>query len=110
MMLGLLLSRAGVEVTVLEKHGDFLRDFRGDTAHASTIRLLDELGLGEDFRKLPQSRLGNLEVTAPGGGTVLLGDFGTLPGPTTTLRWFRSGTSSTSSRRPPSGSPRSRCG
>ncbi|MGF9660988.1 FAD-dependent monooxygenase [Arthrobacter crystallopoietes] len=55
-MLGLLLARAGVDVTVLEKHADFLRDFRGDTVHASTIRLLDELGLGEDFRRLPQSR------------------------------------------------------
>ena len=50
MMLGLLLARAGVEVTVLEKHGDFLRDFRGDTVHASTVRLMDELGLGEKFR------------------------------------------------------------
>ena len=46
MMLALLLARAGVEVTVLEKHGDFLRDFRGDTVHASTLTLLDELGLG----------------------------------------------------------------
>ena len=51
MMLGLLLARAGVEVTVLEKHGDFLRDFRGDTVHASTIRLIDELGLGDAFRQ-----------------------------------------------------------
>src|SRR3982751_3462481 len=54
MMLGLLLARAGVDVTVLEKHGDFLRDFRGDTVHASTLTLLDELGLGERFRSLPQ--------------------------------------------------------
>ena len=46
MMLGLLLARAGIEVTVLEKHGDFLRDFRGDTVHPSTQQLLDELGLG----------------------------------------------------------------
>ena len=46
MMLGLLLARAGVKVTVMEKHADFLRDFRGDTVHASTLRLLDELGLG----------------------------------------------------------------
>ena len=46
-MAGLLLARAGVEVTVLEKHGDFLRDFRGDTVHPSTMTLLDELGLGE---------------------------------------------------------------
>ena len=44
-MLGLLLARAGVEVLVLEKHADFLRDFRGDTLHPSTLRLFDELGL-----------------------------------------------------------------
>ncbi|HET7595817.1 MAG TPA: FAD-dependent monooxygenase, partial [Burkholderiales bacterium] len=44
MMLGLLLARAGVPVTVLEKHGDFLRDFRGDTVHPSTLAILDELG------------------------------------------------------------------
>ncbi|MFE9994806.1 FAD-dependent monooxygenase [Streptomyces avermitilis] len=50
MMLGLLLARAGVDVTVLEKHGDFLRDFRGDTVHPSTLRLLDELGLGGTLR------------------------------------------------------------
>ena len=44
-MLGLLLARAGVNLLVLEKHGDFLRDFRGDTIHASTLELMDELGL-----------------------------------------------------------------
>ena len=49
MFLGLLLARAGVEVTVLEKHADFLRDFRGDTVHPVTLRLLDELGLFERF-------------------------------------------------------------
>ncbi|MGC7100839.1 FAD-dependent oxidoreductase [Amycolatopsis lurida] len=48
MMLGLLLARAGLAVTVLEKHGDFLRDFRGDTVHPATVRLMDELGLGEE--------------------------------------------------------------
>ncbi len=57
MILGLLLARAGVEVTLLEKHADFLRDFRGDTVHPSTLRLLDELGLGESFAALPQSRV-----------------------------------------------------
>lgn len=45
MVLGLLLARAGVQVTLLEKHGDFLRGFRGDTVHPTTMRLLDELGL-----------------------------------------------------------------
>lgn len=68
MMLGLLLARAGVEVTVLEKHGDFLRDFRGDTVHASTIRLIDELGLGDGFRRLPQSRLNKVAFPIPGAG------------------------------------------
>ena len=55
LFLGLLLARAGVEVTVLEKHGDFLRDFRGDTVHPVTMRLLDELGLFERFDQLPHS-------------------------------------------------------
>ncbi|GAB3435608.1 FAD-dependent oxidoreductase [Actinophytocola sediminis] len=81
MMLGLLLARAGIEVTVLEKHGDFLRDFRGDTVHPATVRLMDELGLGEEFRALPQSRLGNLALPAPDGSLVTLGDFEALPAP-----------------------------
>lgn len=53
MVLGLLLGRAGVDVTMMEKHADFLRDFRGDTVHASTLRLLDELGLGTRFAQIP---------------------------------------------------------
>jgi 2-polyprenyl-6-methoxyphenol hydroxylase-like FAD-dependent oxidoreductase len=81
MMLGLLLARARVEVTVLEKHADFLRDFRGDTVHASTVRLLDELGLGEEFRALPQSRLQNFELPQPDGSSITLGDFHRLPPP-----------------------------
>ncbi|MFI9272074.1 FAD-dependent oxidoreductase [Kitasatospora sp. NPDC052896] len=81
MMLGLLLARAGIEVTVLEKHGDFLRDFRGDTVHASTVRLMDELGLGRKFAALPQSRLGNMEVPTADGGRVRLTDFAALPAP-----------------------------
>lgn len=60
MMLGLLLARAGVPVTVLEKHGDFLRDFRGDTVHPSTLAIIDELGLRERFDKLPQRRVDHL--------------------------------------------------
>ena len=62
-VLGLLLARAGIDVVVLEKHGDFLRDFRGDTIHASTLTLLDELGLGADFARLPHQRVDRLEVT-----------------------------------------------
>lgn len=81
MMLGLLLARAGVKVTVLEKHGDFLRDFRGDTVHAATIRLIDELGLGSAFRELPQSRLRNVAFPVPGAGLVTLGDFSSLRPP-----------------------------
>ncbi|MDP4025071.1 FAD-dependent oxidoreductase [Methylobacterium sp. NEAU 140] len=57
MMAGLLFARAGLGVTVLEKHADFLRDFRGDTIHPSTLDLMDELGLGEKFRALPQRRV-----------------------------------------------------
>ena len=58
MVLGLLLARAGVPVTVLEKHADFLRDFRGDTVHASTLTLLDELGLGAAVRRAPAATPG----------------------------------------------------
>ena len=60
MMLGLLLARAGVPVAVLEKHGDFLRDFRGDTVHPSTLAILDEIGLRERFDQLPQRRVDHL--------------------------------------------------
>lgn len=56
MVLGLLLARAGIEVTVLEKHADFLRDFRGDTVHPTTLRLLDELGLGSGSRHCRTAR------------------------------------------------------
>jgi 2-polyprenyl-6-methoxyphenol hydroxylase-like FAD-dependent oxidoreductase len=62
MMLGLLLARAGVQVTVMEKHADFLRDFRGDTVHASTLRLLDELGLGTRFAQIPQRRIDTIRM------------------------------------------------
>ena len=80
-VLGLLLARAGVEVTVLETHADFLRDFRGDTVHASTVRLLVVLGLGVGFRQLPQSKLGNFQLPAGTGDSVILADFGLLKEP-----------------------------
>jgi 2-polyprenyl-6-methoxyphenol hydroxylase-like FAD-dependent oxidoreductase len=80
MFLGLLLARAGIDVTVLEKHADFLRDFRGDTVHASTLRLLDELGLGDAFEALPHSTVQRVEFQIPGVGNVVIGDFGKLPG------------------------------
>lgn len=70
-MLGYLLARAGVEVTVLEKHGDFFRDFRGDTMHPSTLEIMHELGLADDFLKLPHqkvtsvsARIGNYDFHA----------------------------------------------
>jgi len=56
MMLGLLMARAGISVVVLEKHGDFLRDFRGDTVHPSTLEVMYELGLLDEFlRSSPAS-------------------------------------------------------
>ncbi|QUH04582.1 FAD-dependent oxidoreductase [Saccharopolyspora erythraea] len=80
MVLGLLLARAGVEVTVLEKHNDFLRDFRGDTVHPTTLQLMDDLGLAERFAELPQRRLQTVRVpTGPQGRFLTLGDFRTLP-------------------------------
>ncbi|MFJ9472916.1 FAD-dependent oxidoreductase [Streptomyces caniferus] len=79
MMLGLLLARAGVEVTVLEKHRDFLRDFRGDTVHPSTLRLLDELGLGEAFARLPFVKLEEMRAHI-GTTSVVLSDMRRIPG------------------------------
>jgi 2-polyprenyl-6-methoxyphenol hydroxylase-like FAD-dependent oxidoreductase len=61
MMAGYLLARAGVDVVVLEKHADFLRDFRGDTVHPSTLRVIEELGLLNDFLKQPHSKVDKLE-------------------------------------------------
>ena len=78
MMLGYLLARAGVDVTVLEKHKDFLRDFRGDTVHPSTLQVMHELGLLEEFLKLPYTKIrtANLEI---GDQRFTVGDFGRLP-------------------------------
>src|SRR2546423_1366625 len=78
MVLGLLLVRAGVEVTVLEKHGDFLRDFRGDTVHPSTLQLLDELGLGERFAALPQSQLREVAFPLGDGRRIRIADLNRL--------------------------------
>ena len=79
MTLALLLLRAGRSVTVLEKHADFLRDFRGDTVHASTLTLMDELGYGEEFLRLPHRKVRKLEATFA-DGEYTLADFGRLPG------------------------------
>src|ERR1700750_1509732 len=62
MMLGYLLARSGVRVTVLEKHKDFLRDFRGDTVHPSTLQILSEIGLYERFDKLKQHKAHDLSI------------------------------------------------
>ena len=70
-MLGYLLARSGVEVVVLEKHGDFFRDFRGDTVHPSTLQVMHELGLLEDFLKVPHQRLTSANGLVAPGSTVL---------------------------------------
>ena len=78
MMFGLLLARAGIDVTVLEKHADFLRDFRGDTVHPSTLQLMHELGLLDEFLARPHQEVRKLSVEI-GGETVQVGDFTHLP-------------------------------
>ncbi len=78
MMLGLLLARQGVEVLVLEKHADFLRDFRGDTIHPSTLEVIYELGFLEDFLSRPHQKARTVNVTV-GDTPLTLGDFSRLP-------------------------------
>ena len=78
MMLGYLLARAGVRTVVLEKHGDFLRDFRGDTVHPSTLRIMDELGLLDAFLERPHQRLEKIGGWF-GKERIQLGDFRGLP-------------------------------
>jgi 2-polyprenyl-6-methoxyphenol hydroxylase-like FAD-dependent oxidoreductase len=78
MVLGLLLARAGVPVVVLEKHLDFLRDFRGDTVHPSTLEILHELGLLEAFLQRPHDRIEELRATIE-GRSIPVADFTHLP-------------------------------
>src|SRR5436305_12611025 len=78
MMLGFLLARAGVEVLVLEKHADFLRDFRGDTIHPSTLQVMHELGLLELFLTRPHQELRELHGLV-GETEVTIADFSHLP-------------------------------
>jgi len=73
MLLGYLLARAGIEVQVLEKHADFLHDFRGDTVHPSTLELMHELGVLEDLLKLPHQRLTRVRGRI-GGDEIVLND------------------------------------
>ena len=78
MMAGLLLARAGVDTIVLEKHGDFLRDFRGDTVHPSTLELMHELGVLEEFLTRPHQQLREIGGDI-GGNRVTVADFTHLP-------------------------------
>jgi 2-polyprenyl-6-methoxyphenol hydroxylase-like FAD-dependent oxidoreductase len=78
MMLGLILARAGVDVLVLEKHADFLRDFRGDTIHPSTLEVVHELGLLREFLALPHQVVRELTAIV-GGQRISIADFGHLP-------------------------------
>src|SRR5690625_1730120 len=78
MMLGLLLARAGIDVVVLEKHADFLRDFRGDTLHPSTLEVMSELGLLEQLLSLPHQRLETVAIEY-GGRRLEIADFRHLP-------------------------------
>jgi len=78
MMLGFLLARAGVDVVVLEKHADFFRDFRGDTIHPSTLELMLELGLLEEFLKLPHQKVERLTAQI-GDARVRMVDLANLP-------------------------------
>jgi 2-polyprenyl-6-methoxyphenol hydroxylase-like FAD-dependent oxidoreductase len=78
MMLGLLLARAGVDVMVLEKHADFLRDFRGDTIHPSTLEVMAELGLLERFLQCPHQEVRELQGQI-GATTLKVADFSHLP-------------------------------
>ncbi|MDA0565527.1 FAD-dependent oxidoreductase [Streptomonospora sp. S1-112] len=78
-MLGLLLARAGVDATVLEKHADFLRDFRGDTVHPSTLQVLDELGLAEELERRPHRKVTTI-TAARAGRAIIDADLDELPG------------------------------
>ena len=78
MMHGLLMARAGIDVVVLEKHGDFLRDFRGDTVHPSTLEVMYELGLLDEFLKRPHQEL-RAASGVIGGVKVNLADFTHVP-------------------------------
>ena len=78
MMLGLLLARAGVNVTVLEKHPDFLRDFRGDTIHPSTLQVMHELGLLDGLLDLPHTKAYRLHAEI-GGKDITIADFSRRP-------------------------------
>ena len=78
LMLGLLLARAGISAVVLEKHADFLRDFRGDTIHPSTLEVMSELGWLDEFLALPHQKVRQLAGQF-GATRLLMADFASLP-------------------------------
>ena len=78
MMLGFLLARTGVDVVVLEKHADFLRDFRGDTVHPSTLQVMHELGLLDEFLTRPHQEARHLTGYV-GGEAVTIANFSRIP-------------------------------
>src|SRR5499425_816247 len=77
MMLGYLLARAGIEVLILEKHADFLRDFRGDTVHPSTLETMHELGVLDEFLKRPHQEVSQVRACI-GGQPIVLGNMSYL--------------------------------
>ncbi|SON61628.1 tRNA 5-methylaminomethyl-2-thiouridine biosynthesis bifunctional protein MnmC [Mycobacterium simulans] len=91
MMLGLLLARRGIDVTLMEKHADFLRDFRGGTVHASTLRLLDELGLGSRFAQVPRRLIDTIWMQLQGQPVDL--DLSRSPARINPSPWCRNGIS-----------------
>ena len=78
MMLGVLLARVGVNVLVLEKHQDFLRDFRGDTIHPSTLQVMNEIGWLDELLQLPHQKVEKLSGQF-GDTPLTIGDFSHLP-------------------------------
>jgi 2-polyprenyl-6-methoxyphenol hydroxylase-like FAD-dependent oxidoreductase len=78
LMLGLMLAREGIDVTVIEKHSDFLRDFRGDTIHPSTLQVMHELGLADELLELPHTEARTLHAEV-GGRSITIADFSWLP-------------------------------
>jgi 2-polyprenyl-6-methoxyphenol hydroxylase-like FAD-dependent oxidoreductase len=79
-MVGFLLARAGVEIVVLEKHADFLRDFRGDTIHPSTLEIMNELGFLDEFLALPHQKVSQVRGVI-GDTRAVIADFSSLPKP-----------------------------
>jgi len=104
MMLGYLLARAGIDVLVLEKHADFLRDFRGDTIHPSTLEIMYELGILEDFLKRPHQEIREFAGQI-GDELVPLADLTHLPPTASFWHSCPSGTFWISSRTKPTAIP-----